>query len=84
MLDGTLPDLLITMAQTAKAVDILLEEIGINSPDAQTQLMSIVLDGLPIVFQISGNVNGDTGAGAGDFVDFSRICQLLAWGTCRS
>src|SRR5438270_9548526 len=66
------------MAQAAEAVRVILEEVWIHGTNTQAELPGILLHGLPIVFSVPGNVNGDARADAGDLMHLGRVCQLLA------
>jgi len=75
---------LVKMAQAAEAVTIVLKEVRVHRADTQAKSIRVLFHGLPIVFPVPRNVNGNAGADAGDLVDLSRICQLLAQSPGRS
>src|SRR2546423_13806577 len=68
----------VEMAQTAKAVRVILKEVRIHGTNTQAELPGILLHGMPIIFSVPGNVNGDTRTDAGDLLHLGCVRQLLA------
>ncbi len=84
VLNRSLPNRLVEMAQAAEAVRIILKEVWIHGTDTQAELASVFLHRTPIVFSVPGNVNGDAWTGPCDPLDLGRVCQLLTQMTGRS
>ncbi len=78
MLNRSLPNRLVKVAQAAEAVCVILKKVRIHGTNTQAELPGILLHCLPIVFSVPGNVNGDAGTDAGNLLHLGRVCQLLA------
>src|SRR5215813_10521979 len=84
VLNCSLPNRLVEMAQAAEAIRIILKEVWIHGTDTQAELAGVFLHRTPIVFSVPGNVNGDAWTRAGDLLNLGRVLQLLAQISGRS
>src|SRR5260370_30207409 len=78
MLNRSLPDRAVVMAQAAQAVSILLKEIRVHRADTQDNLRGVCTDGVPVVFFVPRDMDGDARANAGDTLHLGRVRQFLA------
>src|ERR1700674_4132337 len=68
----------VEMAQAAEAVRVILKEVRIHSTNTHAELPGVFLHGLPVIFSIPGNVDGNSRADARDLLHLSRVGQFLA------
>ena len=81
---GTLAHLRLGMTDAAEPVDLVLEHVGVDRPDAHSAVGGVLRQGGPVVHPVPRNVQGDRGRGAAEAVDVGGIVQFLIHGARRA